>query len=238
MLTAASRPYCTTDLIPGSLSVGDPRRNVLEKHGGWVAIDLLPAEERVADSAMAALAGKLAAALADCRPQAIFLSSPSSHRLDLFDGAAHQRLETGWYFAAGASPSTAAPQSKRQRDNVVLFANGPQRDLAEWSKRSRALRQLADGARVANPAGHALVRVALRRGHAVEEQWLKVIRSRRLKYGDDEFIAELTADSKLWPFLKSGERVRLASYEPLEVAPIGSSTARGHEAVSRDRSSK
>ena len=55
----------------------------------------------------------------------------------------------------------------------------------------------------------------------MEDLWLNVIRSRGELHqgseGDEEFIAELTQDSQLWPHLKAGERLIVGIHEPLEV---------------------
>ena len=66
-------------------------------------------------------------------------------------------------------------------------------------------------------ASYGRVRVRLSRGHAEEDLWLTVVRSRRSKYGVESFIAELQADSALWPHLKAGERVKLSYYQAVEL---------------------
>src|SRR5262249_36955659 len=109
-------------------------------------------------------------------------------------------------------------------ETVVLFPVGEhtQRQPAEAAALRRALRQLADRSRVERPAGHAQVRVELKRGHASEELWLKIVRSRKEKLRGDEFFAELIADSRLWPFLRTGERLKLDGQDVLEVRGVDS----------------
>ena len=52
-----------------------------------------------------------------------------------------------------------------------------------------------------------------------------MIRARPQKDGSDEFLAEVVEDSRLWPFLRVGERVRVPTYEPLDVREISPDSA-------------
>lgn len=219
VLTSGSGAYCPADSIPNKLAVGDPRRRVLENHAGWVALDLLSADATMTASDLPALASKLAMALELLQPQAAYLSTRHTRRIELCDNEVRRRLASGEYvLTALAKPAANAKRSPAS--SVMLFARrADEPDAAQRFTLGRSVRQLADRARVENAAGCGHVRIELRRGHACEEQWLKVIRSRRLKFGDDEFIAEMTADSRLWPFLQTGERLHLPAHEVLEVRP-------------------
>jgi hypothetical protein len=156
--------------------------------------------------------------LAEHKPLALYYSGSRMQGAELFDDKLLERLARGVYFA----PQRKAAAGRSADAISPIYATGPQDDIANWPARGKALRQLADRARVKNDAGHALARVVLTRGHAVEEHWLKVVRARPAKYGDDEFIAEITTDSRLWPFLRAGERLRLSSYELLQLrSPAG-----------------
>jgi hypothetical protein len=218
VLTTGEGEYCSCDTLPSSLAAGDARRAIIEQHGGWAALDLLRADEHIPLSDLPQLASGLAAALAELRPQALYVvSGRRTRRLEIIDDAAADQL-AGDYFASDLTAERPAAS-----DSLYLFPSGDERRFPRPYGQSRQLRQLADAARVGNPAGHALVRVQLRRGHAVEEHWLKIIRSRPQQHGDDEFIAEVAKDSQLWPFLRRGERIRLATYEPLEVRSLDGS---------------
>lgn len=220
VLTCGSGEYCGCDAIPENLPAGDPRRAVLEQHGGWAAIDLLVAQQRVADSDLPDVATRLARALAGLHPQALYYSGLRTHRTELIDAAVLQRFAGGVYFAPQRRGAAAGGQPSTAGEIWPLYPGGHEHGFTSWPARGRSLRQLADRTRVENGTGHALVRVRLSRGHAVEEHWLKVIRARPQRYGEDEFIAEMTTDSKLWPFLRAGERLRLSSYELLEVRSL------------------
>jgi len=226
VLTAGSGPYCSCDQLPETLGADDPRRAALEQHSSWIALDLLPAAQPAPGDEARRLASQLSAALAELSPLALYRSGPrqwGQWQLESFDAAARQRLRSGAHFPAAASPpSSKAPASEAQ---VPIFASHDDFDSAERPDLGRALRLLADRARVANPAGHALIRVILRRGHAAEEQWLKVIRVRPQKDGNDEFLAEVVDDSQLWPFLRAGERLRVPIYEPLDVRETSPASA-------------
>lgn len=216
VLTAGSGRYCPPEMLPDRLA-GDPRRKIIEQHGGWVALDLLSADDPLPSSDLPGLATRLATELEKLHPQAVYLSAGRVNRLELCNFKVRQQLANGELLkAALAKPAIKLPASRR--DAVFLFAAAPgEHDPVEQAALRRSLRELADRSRVGRPAGHALVRIELTRGHAREEQWLKVVRSRREKFGGDEFLAELTADSKLWPFLRTGERLRLENHDVLEV---------------------
>jgi hypothetical protein len=76
------------------------------------------------------------------------------------------------------------------------------------AQRRHALRKLAESTGEAQPPD-VRFGVRLRRGHAAEHLELRVVEVSHEGYGTYHWIGELTADSQLWPNLKSGERLRL-----------------------------
>jgi hypothetical protein len=220
VMACGAGEYCGCDALPENLAAGDSRRTILEQHGGWVALDLLTGEQRNAGSGLPAIATRLGRALAELKPLALYSSGSRTNHVELMDAQSHQRLISGAYFDPQRQAAAASGQLAAAGEIWPLYSGGGEYDFASWPARGKSLRQLADRARVENDAGHALARVTFTRGHAVEQHWLKVVRARPGKYSDDEFIAEMTADSKLWPFLRTGERLRLSSYELLEVRSL------------------
>jgi hypothetical protein len=216
IITAASASYCQPKEIPEALNDDSPLRAALEQHAAWVAIDLVRPDRPGSSGDAEQLAQRLAAAFCDDSALAIFASNSrrSRQRLVLADAAARDELAAG---------KLLAPADRALETHAYLYESLERRSeiqKAAWPALRRELRELADAARAENPAGHAMIRVRYTRGHAREDLWLNVIRSRRGEFRSEEFTGELTAASQLWPHLQAGERVRTTFYEPQEVRPI------------------
>jgi hypothetical protein len=218
-LTHAGGAYCSCGDLPEWLAADDPRRAILECHGGWAAVDLLLADQAIRNSVVRPAAASVAAALAARGAKACYVVGPRGRigQPTLIDESVLRKIASGDLFRA--EPGAVMADS--------FFLTSP--DVAEHaavrhSQLQRELTQLAHGSRVANDRGHALIRVRPTRGHAAENLWLKVIRSRRASfvggYGGEELIAEVTSDSRLWPHLKTGERLIVGIHVPLEIAPL------------------
>jgi hypothetical protein len=219
ILTASAAPYCDAKSVPADkLAADSPLRKALDQHAAWIAIDLSLADEQAPAKELEQAAQKLAAALATDGSLAIYAERPRSAppRFVLADAEVREQLASGVFLAAdGASERGAIYLSESSTEGEAEKA-----EIQEWPQRRQALDELSDAARVENPAGHARVRVRFERGHAREELWLNVVRSKRGLYESEKLIGELTADSHLWPHLREGERIRLSAYEPLEVQPV------------------
>jgi hypothetical protein len=207
IVTARAAPYCDEDDVSESLKESSPLRKAIAGHGAWIAIDLL-----VADPELELAAQKLAAEL--CDEQALVVQGRLPRRgfsqPVLADDAARGQLAAGTFLTADGD----------DRDSLYLYeAEAEEAEPQPWPARRKELRELADQARVENPAGHARVRVRLSRGHAEEDLWLNVVRSKRAPYRSEELYGEVTEPSQLWPHLAPGERIRIGFYEPLEVRP-------------------
>jgi hypothetical protein len=215
VLTWAEGSYCDRAAIPKTLRPNDPCRAILEQHAGWAALDLLQGDLAGPQNAELERAHRaLATALADLGAQAIYvLPVNSPNRLVLLDGPATSQIKSGEFFRS-------QPRRWSSSEFWLVASSDADRATPSGSLLRRELWQLADRARVANPAGQALVRIRLARGHAREDQWLKVIRSRGGPDRNEDFLAEMTAESQLWPHLRPGERLNLNLYEPLEVRPV------------------
>ena len=137
MLTAGQGDYCSCEAIPPSLQPNDPRRAILEQHGGWVAIDWLPGEEPNAASDLPPVAARLSAALAELHPQALYLSAPRLDRIELMDGPVKQRLARGAYLLPAVGSGSAAQPVFNPHDSLMLFGGGHERDLESRSGRRR-----------------------------------------------------------------------------------------------------
>jgi hypothetical protein len=159
----------------------------------------------------------LAAALAKLDAQACYVSGPRGRagRPFLIDSAILERIQDGRIFRAEIGASNS--------NRMFLWPPSVIERPAPANLRSD-LTRLAHNSRVAKPTGHARIRVRFTRGHAAEDLWLTVIRSRQALHesfaGSEEFIAELTEDSRLWPHLARGERLLIARHLPLELAPL------------------
>jgi len=218
IVTARAAPYCDAKSIPVvELAADSPLRTALAEHAAWIAIDMSFTEEQAAAKDLRQAAQKLAAELLKGGALAIYAERPRSGppRLVLADAAVREQLGSGAFLSLHDSG---------ERGAIYLYEASAEKsaekaDSQEWPQRRRALRELSESARVQNPAGHARVRVLFERGHAREELWLNVVRSKRGPYESEELIGELTAGSQLWPHLREGERVRLSASEPLEVRP-------------------
>jgi hypothetical protein len=218
IVTARSAPYCQDKDLPDTLATGSPLRKAVEKHAAWIAVDVILANEKGPAEQLEKTAQQLCADLLSDGALAVYASLPrGAPRFVLADEAVRTRLSSG---------ELLAPSSGSEQGAVYLYESGaeqPSTGGQSWSKRRKALRKLADEARVEKASGHAAVRVRFRRGHAEEELWLNVVRSKRSYYRSEEFFGELADDSHLWPHLKSGERVRIGFHEPQEVRPITTS---------------
>lgn len=219
ILTAARSRYCDpTSVAVSELAGNSPLRKALEEHHAWLAIDLLFAEEQSAANELQLLGQKLAAELAGKGALAIYAERPrrGPPQFLLADAAAREQLEAGAILAASKSGERSAVYLYEDSDEE----SSEEAQSAEWQVRRRALRELSEGARVENSAGYARIRVQFLRGHARETLWLNVVRSKRGPYDSEAFIGEVTEGSQLWPHLRTGERVRLSAFEPLEVQPV------------------
>jgi hypothetical protein len=227
VLTSDAGAYCRCDDLPDWLPADDQRRTVLERHGGWAAVDLLPADQAIRNSPVRVAAAKVAAALAARGALACYVVGPRGRvgEPTLMDAAVIDQIESGRIFRAEAGAA-------RQQSFYLPPPPAVERTALSRSPLQRELVQLAHNSRVAKAEGHALLRVRLARGHAVEDLWLRTIRSRRASSatsaGGEEFIGELIASSRLWPHLKTGERLIVGLHEPLEIAPVGASSAEGN----------
>jgi hypothetical protein len=210
VVTASSAPYCGEQDAPTSLQPDSPLRKAIAGHDAWIAIDLVLADKIAPARELELAAQKLAAELCDEQALAIYASLPRrfSPRLVLAEDAAREQLAAGTFLTADGN----------ERNALYLYQIDAEADDSQpWPARRKALRELADQARVENPAGHAQVRVRLSRGHAEEDLWLNVVRSSRGSYRSEELLVEVTEPSRLWPHLAAGERIRIGYYEPLEV---------------------
>jgi hypothetical protein len=219
-ITAANTSYCGCDVIPDSLPDGDSRRTILERHCAWIAIDLFHSDQPQLANRAKQIAEQQITALANADAQAAYVSGKngSGNQFLLLDEPARRAIRSGRFFQFA--------ESQKQPSVEFIAAATSDHTALPGKQRLRELRQLADRSRVINPAGHALVRARLERGHAIEDLWLRVIRCTRSASGSETFVSEMTMNSRLWPFLKAGERVHLNYYEPLEVREIGESAGK------------
>jgi hypothetical protein len=171
-------------------------------------------------------AAQASAALAHSGAVGCYVVGPRGRISDplLLDDAVLEQIESGKLFRAEHGVAGSDRLYLTQPDVA-------QRKQEAYWRLQRDLTRLAHRSRVASDGGHASIRVRLARGHAAEDQWLNVIRSRpsstRWGHSRQEFIAEMTEGSQLWPHLKRGERLIVGLHEPLEVLPASSSASLG-----------
>ena len=188
-----------------------------------MAIDVIAGDQAGRNSQRFDRAARLSAAFAAAGATSFHLRTPGGEldRMELIDPALIPQIATGDFFSFPRMPSRTGP--------VFLAGSGAvmERGLPSWSQRLRQMRQLADRSRALRDDGHALVRVRLELGHAAEDVWLKIVRSKRSANSSDQFIAEMTSASHLWPHLTPGERVRVNAYVPLEVRSVAAEPLEG-----------
>jgi hypothetical protein len=217
ILTARAVPYCPAkEFSAAEISAGSPLRKALEEHTAWIALDACFAEELAAAKDLELAMQKLAGELGGENVLAIFGTRPrrGPPRFAPAEEEVREQLAGGTFLALDGAGS---------RDSVYLYeSSGDEESAADdetWRDAVRRLRELSESARV-NAAGHARIRVQFARGHAQEDLWLTVIRSRRGPYESEEFIAEATTQSQLWPHIILGQRLSISAYEPREVQKL------------------
>jgi hypothetical protein len=211
VLTVAEGPFCDCEQGQETIADNPALRTLVDQHGGWIAIDMLQGDQADRSSRLEPAAARLAAELAEGALGCYVAGSRGRvNRLTPIDDTTLAQIRSGEFFrpVAGRAPGAAV---------YLSSSPPPARGIAPWHERQLTLRELADRTRTPRPEGHAAIRVRLTRGHAAEELWLKVIRSKRTDADGEEFIAEMTADSRLWPYLRTGERLHVNLAEPLEI---------------------
>lgn len=219
-ITCSDGAYCHCDSLHSEFGHVGPLLDAAERHAAWIAIDLLHPDQPGSTGPIEHSAQRLAAAFCDEQALAVYVTRPRAdrQRFTLVDAAVREELAAGKLLASAARGS--------DEDGIYLYESAVENRHADplpWPERRKQIRQLADQARVENTAGHAQVRIRLTRGHAEEDLWLNVIRFQRGLYGDEHFIAELTTESRLWPHLRPGERLRIGFYEAREVRAVAPS---------------
>jgi hypothetical protein len=176
---------------------------ILRHHAGWVAVEGVELGEAPNRELLEGTVRRLAANLIDQQSQAVYVQGAWS--------------STPYLAAVGADTREhlrARPRPDEIPADAVAVWLDPDRVASQpashqiMAQRRHMLRRLAESMGDAQPLDVRLG-VRLRRGHAVEQLELRVIEVSHQGYGTYHWIGELTADSQLWPKLKSGERLRL-----------------------------